>query len=218
MTERITWESKASMLQRGKVLMERFCAANSMPIPSVTEAPPENWEFGVCAYYRQNVTTISVKHCANIGFAGMSWSFPGHSVDRTPYGVIAHELGHHSDMLKSTKVGRYYGNFSIEMRERTGHEMPLTSYCPNDAEWFAEMFRLFVTNPDLLRNLRPRTHADMLQHFKPVFVDTWRERLAGAPERTILSIERKLTPKPASKPRARKQAQETLLPLMEAPK
>lgn len=32
----------------------------------------------------------------------------------------------------------------------------LTSYCPNDNEWFAELFRLFVTNPDLFERVRPR--------------------------------------------------------------
>lgn len=192
------YEGKRSLLDRGKVLMERFCAANGLPVPAITEADPKRWPFGVCAYYRDHVTTIAIEKCAAIGYAGMQWSFPGHSVDRTPYGVLQHELGHHADMLRSTRKGRYYGDFSIQMRERCG-EAPLTSYCPNDAEWFAEMFRLFVTNPDLLAQLRPRTHADLLQHFKPVFTDSWRERLAGAPDRTITSIERKLTEKPRAR-------------------
>jgi hypothetical protein len=121
----------------------------------------------------------------------MAWSFPGYSVDRTPYGVIQHELGHHADYVKSEKRGSYYGDFSINMRATVG-EKPLTSYCPNDAEWFAEMFRLFVTNPDLLRLLRPDTHAAMREHFKPIFDGSWRERMTGAPERTIAAIERKL--------------------------
>lgn len=188
-------ESKRSMLERGKALMVRFCAANGLPAPEVVEADTKNWPFGVCAYYRADVITIATDKCAAIGYAGMQWSFPGHSVDRTPYGVIQHELGHHVDLTSSTKRGRYYGDFSIAMRERCA-EAPLTSYCPNDAEWFAEMFRLFVTNPDLLSKLRPRTYADLLTRFKPVFDDAWRERLHGAPDRTILSIERKLAPKP----------------------
>lgn len=189
------YESKQSMLARGKDLMARFCAANELPEPAVEEADPKGWAFGVCAYYRSNLTTINVQACASIGFAGMQWSFPGHSVDRTPYGVLQHELGHHVDLLNAvTRRGRYWSDFSIRMRESAG-ELPLTSYCPDDAEWFAEMFRLFVTNPDLLSKLRPRTHAEMLARFKPVFEDSWRERLQGAPDRTILSIERKLAPK-----------------------
>lgn len=195
------YESKPSLLSRGKDLMAQFCAKNDLPAPAIEEANPDTWAFGVCAYYRLNLTTISVKHCAAIGYAGMQWSFPGHSVDRTPYGVLQHELGHHVDVFSSTRKGRYRGDFSIAMRARVGEE-PITSYCPDDGEWFAEMFRLFVTNPDLLSKLRPRTHAEMMERFKPVFADSWRERLAGAPDRTILSIERKL----AAKPRGRQKS------------
>lgn len=193
---------KHLLLARGKGLMRQFCVANSLPEPAIEEADTKSWPFGVCAYYRANVTTIAVSRCATVGYAGMQWSFPGHSVDRTPYGVLQHELGHHVDVLKSTKRDRYRGDFSIGMRQRSG-ESPITSYCPDDGEWFAEMFRLFVTNPDLLLQLRPRTHAQMVAHFRPVFHDTWRTRLAGAPDRTILSIERKLAPRPPVRPRAK---------------
>lgn len=193
----MTYEGKNSLLERGKALMEQFCAANSLSVPSVVEADPKRWPHGVCAYYRAEVITINVKACAGIGFAGMQWSFPGHSVDRTPYGVIAHELGHHVDLNRAqTRRGRYWGDFSCRVRDESGEDK-LTSYCPDSAEWFAEMFRLFITNPDLLAKLRPRTHAILLDHgFKPVFQDGWRERLVGAPDRTILSIERKLAERP----------------------
>ena len=181
----MTYETKQSMLERGVALMERFCAANDLPVPAVEDADPKRWQFGVCAYYRRDVVTINVQACAAVGFAGMQWSFPGHSVDRTPYGVIAHELGHHVDVLQAqTRRGPYWSDFSCRVKDESGEE-PLTSYCPNAAEWFAEMFRLYVTNPDLLLQLRPRTHAELAQRFKPVFQDTWRERLAGAPDRTI---------------------------------
>jgi predicted lipoprotein len=72
-------------------------------------------------------------------------------------------------------------------------EKPITSYCPNDAEWFAEMFRVFVTNPDLLRLVRPRTHREMVSAgLKPVFSESWRERLKDAPERTLKAAERQV--------------------------
>jgi hypothetical protein len=210
----MTYETKPSMLARGKDLIARFCAANGLELPAVEEADPKGWPFGVCAYYRRGLITINVQACASIGFAGMQWSFPGHSVDRTPYGVLAHELGHHVDLVSAiAKRGPYYSDYSIAMRARVG-EAPLTSYCPNDAEWFAEMFRLFVTNPDLLRSLRPLTYAAIAERFKPVFEDAWRERLAGAPDRTILSIERKLEPKPAKRQRAPKAAPGGQLDLM----
>lgn len=205
------YESKQSMLARGIELMAKFCAANDLPVPALVSADPKAWAFDVCAYYRQDVINISVQHSAAIGYAGMQWSFPGHSVDRTPYGVVAHELGHHVDVLSAiARRGPYWSDYSIRMRETVGED-PLTSYCPNDAEWFAEMFRLFVTNPDLLAKLRPRAHAALAERFKPVFEDTWRERLHGAPDRTILSIERKLAPKRQGQKAADRAAVEQIL-------
>lgn len=186
--------TKRALLDGGKFLTAWFCAENDLPTPDVREGDVKQWPFGLCAYYRKGVTSIALERCAHVGTAGMAWSFPGHSVDRTPYGVLQHELGHHVDMLKSSKRGAYFGDYSIALRARCG-ETPLTSYCPNDAEWFAEMFRLFVTNPDLLAQLKPRTHAALVEQFKPVFHDSWRHRLCDAPARTILSIERKLSKK-----------------------
>lgn len=187
----MSYESKQSMLERGKDLAVMFCQANGLKAPEVEEVPLADWRFKVCAYYRANVTTVCVAMCAGVGYAGMQWSFPGYTVDRTPYGVIQHELGHHVDVLMSDRVGPYFGDFSHGMRERAGEE-PITGYCPNDGEWFAEMFRVFVTNPDLLLQLRPRTHAEMVARLKPVFTDTWRERLVGAPDRTVLAAQRKV--------------------------
>lgn len=186
----MSYESKQSMLERGKDLATRFCELNGLHAPEVEEVPLEDWRFSTCAYYRANTTTICVAKCAGVGYAGMQWSFPGYTVDRTPYGVVQHELGHHVDVLLSARAGPYFGDFSQGMRERSG-EAPITNYCPNDGEWFAEMFRVFVTNPDLLLALRPRTHSEMVARFKPVFRDTWQERLAGAPDRTVLAAQRK---------------------------
>jgi hypothetical protein len=185
------YPGKRELFESGRLLTHGFCAVNDLPAPAICEADTKDWPFGVCAYYRRDMVTIAVNKCATIGYAGMQWSYPGHSVDRTPYGVLQHELGHHVDVINSTKRGRYYGDFSVHMRAAC-EEKPLTSYCPDDAEWFAEMFRLFVTNPDLLQSLRPITYAHLRERFTPVFHDSWRERLGGAPDRTILSIERKL--------------------------
>jgi hypothetical protein len=198
----VTYETKQSLFDRGHDLIMRFCDRNGLTLPSVVRVPKADWHVNACAYYRPVEIKICLERCAAIGVAGMAWSFPGHSVDRTPYGVLAHELGHHVDMQRSTRRDRYRGDFSVGMRAATGEE-PLTSYCPDDGEWFAEMFRLFVTNPDLLGELRPRTYRALADQFKPVFLDTWRERLAGAPDRTITSIERKLAPKPKAAPKTK---------------
>lgn len=196
----MSYESKESLLVRGKALATRFCELNGIEAPVVDEVPGDEWRFSVCAYYRANTTTICLKKCAGIGYAGQQWSYPGYTVDRTPYGVVQHELGHHVDVLMSVRTGAYYGDFSQDMRKRADEE-PITTYCPNDGEWFAEMFRVFVTNPDLLLRLRPRTHAEMMKRLAPVFTDTWRERLDGAPDRTLLAAQRKVEAAAASQRR-----------------
>ena len=187
----VSYPDKRTLLVSGRFLSDAFCTINHLAVPAVREVDAKDWKFDACAYYRKDVTTICVTRCAAIGVAGMAWSYPGYTVDRTPYGVLQHELGHHADYVKSTRKGPYYGDFSVVMRTDVD-EKPITSYCPNDAEWFAEMFRLFVTNPDLLAKTRPGTHAAMREHFTPVFNDSWRDRLTAAPERTIAAIERKL--------------------------
>lgn len=187
----MTYPTKAEMLTQGVELARKFCNLNGLRAPAVREVKTLDWGFGVCAYYRKNETSICVAKCAAIGLAGMAWSYPGYTVDRTPYGVIAHELGHHVDWHFGGRKGPYFGDFSVGMRTRT-KEPPISSYCPDDAEWFAEIFRVFVTNPDLLRELRPKAYAELASLFTPVFSDTWAERLSNAPARTIEAARRKV--------------------------
>lgn len=181
--------NKVALASSGQRVMETFCRTNNLPSPEVRDVDPTQWAYDVCAFYRPTYIAICLARCAAIGTAGRAWSYPGYTVDRTPYGVLQHELGHHVDVQRSTRRGNYYGDFGMRVRAVAG-EKPITSYCPNDAEWFAEMFRVFVTNPDLLRLVRPRTHRELRATFTPVFEDTWRERLKDAPARTITAAER----------------------------
>lgn len=185
--------NKNELLASGQDLMKEFCEANTLELPSMTVVPGAEWRFrGTCAYYRKSVVTICPSACAHIGTGGMSWSYPGYAIDRTPYGVIQHELGHHVDFTLSEAKGAYYGDFSVKLR-RAVDEPKLTNYCPNDAEWFAEMFRLFVTNSDLLRAMRPRTWEAVKERYKPVVDRPWREVLEKAPARTIEQAWKKAT-------------------------
>jgi len=96
-------------------------------------------------------------------------SWMGNISDRTVMGVIAHELGHHVDFALTRK--KYLGASHpvwVSARCRTlaqrktlksSHSKPLTSYCPNDGEWFAEMFRLYLLNPALLYRVRPTSYT-----------------------------------------------------------
>lgn len=185
----MNYPGKAELLDRGIKHAVRFCVANGLEIPAF-EIVNHDWPFGCCAYYRPGKVVVHPPHCAVVGLSGQAWSFPGWTVDRTPYGVVAHEIGHHADYSTATKTrGKYFSNFSREVRAQSG-EPKLTNYCENDAEWFAEIFRLFITNPDLLRIIRPKTFEILSLYFVPVETRSWREVLATAPERTRAQAEK----------------------------
>lgn len=179
--------TKQDMLAAGVARMQAWCALNAIAAPRV-EVTREPEMFGTCAFYRDSVIYISPAACAGIGRAGRAWSYPGHTVDRTPFGVIQHELGHHVDRAHGARPGVY----SSAWRAATG-ERPLTGYCDNDNEWFAEMFRLFVTNPTLLGSLRPATYALMASTWQSVEPRHWERVLAGA-DRQIAVLRKRIKP------------------------
>lgn len=80
--------------------------------------------------------------------------------------------------------------------ERSAREEKLTGYGPNASERFAEWFRLFVTNPDLLRALRPKTFEALAQRWpNPAEARHWREVLQGSP-RHLRAAEKKVSEVP----------------------
>jgi hypothetical protein len=178
-------QSKDSLLFDGEIQIANWCELNGVTPPKVEIHWDGRCDFGVCAYYRDGVIDIWPNMCAAIGTAGRSWSYPGYVVDRTPFGVLAHELGHHVDRAHGPRGGERSHVW------RPLDPSPLTGYCPNDNEWFAELFRLFVTNPDLLRLVRPRIYPAFAGAFKSVEARPWREVLAGA-ERQIKAAENKI--------------------------
>lgn len=54
------------------------------------------------------------------------------------------------------------------------------------------MFRLFITNPDLLATLRPRTAAILSEQWEPVEYRQWDEVLAADPPRTLDAVANKI--------------------------
>lgn len=171
----MTW-TKRELFEEGKSHITTWCVLNEIKPPKVSvTGDPE--QFGTCAYYRDGVIYISIHACANVGMAGRAWSYPGYVVDRTPYGVLAHELGHHVEGAHGARGGIVASQWRADTSEE-----PITSYSPNDNEWFAEIFRLYVTNPDLLRLLRPLTYEKLSQRWpKPAMCATWDAVLAHAP-------------------------------------
>jgi hypothetical protein len=61
------------------------------------------------------------------------------------------------------------------------------------------MFRLFVTNPDLLRIVRPKTYAQMALRWTVIETRPWDVVLARAPRQLDL-LKRRIAALPARKP------------------
>lgn len=182
---------KAELAVMGADRLVEFCEANRIPKPDVIVLPDRLWSLGgiACAYYRPTVIKMCLSQCGRPCSPPNSrnWTWPGSTIDREPYGVVAHELGHHVDLVKSSAEsrGKYWGDFSKAVRKASG-EKRLTNYCPDSSEWFAEMFRLFVTNADLLRRVRPKTYAILRSYFKPVSYPDWLVELGdNVPQRVI---------------------------------
>lgn len=182
---------KNSLYKMGINRVRTFCLINRLPIPEIGSVINEvDWPFSACAYYRPTYIRICLPACAHPATEGQvrNWNWPGSTTDREPYGVLCHELGHHADYEKSNKRGEYFGDYGEGICRQSG-EQPISGYHPNEAEWFAEMFRIFVTNHALLAHLRPRTHALLMQDWKPVSNPDWKAELGpDCPNRIVRSL------------------------------
>ena len=190
-------KEKTILLERGIKLVTNWCKLQGIDLPKITPTERDKWYVPACGYYRpRSGINICPTLCSGYGRASRNWSWPGYVVDRTPYGVVAHELGHHIDWLLSPNKATYYGDFSHILHAQA-REPPITSYAPNNAEWFAEIFRLFLTNPDLLAQIRPRTFELLTSEKIGLKIRTprnWEDVLVSndAPERTINAARNKI--------------------------
>lgn len=206
MTPQHSSNDKDLLFAQGVRRAQEFCALNSVPMPAVTRLSPADrlYQLGTCAFYRRHMgIVIMVEKCASRGLGGRAWSWPGYCVDRTPYGVVQHELGHHVDEhFSKVEKGVLMRHLAADLHQQSGGEEPLTGYLGTDArqvtfymEWFAEIFRLFVTNPDLCRRVRPRSYAVITAAgLKPLASPAWDVVLAShqAPERIVSQARKKI--------------------------
>lgn len=193
--EVITREER--LYSRGLERMEEFCRVNDLPVPPASTVPKADWHFDVCAYYRPPPEGIKIclPHCGVPAGHEMSrrWSWPGSTVDRTPYGVVCHELGHHADWFLSEEKMAYFGDYGLTLCGVSGDPSISTYGESNGWEWFAEMMRLFISNHALLMHLRPRTWEMLLDDWTPVSGDDWVGELGeGVPDRVVTALERKI--------------------------
>lgn len=195
---------KAALFEIGLERVLLFCERNGILAPTINLVARKDWHVNACAYYRPDTTavkkftrpgvSICLEHCGRpcTDAPGRNWTWPGSTTDREPYGVLAHELGHHCDYLAGEKKGSYYSEYCGSVKDESG-EAGVSSYADeNPAEWLAEAFRLLVTNPDLLRQLRPRTYEILVRRWTPVGPMDWRYCLgSNVPAKVLRTLQNK---------------------------
>lgn len=159
----MTDKQHARLLESAAVL-KKFCEINNIPKPKI--AFFDSSRSGNCGYYqwRSKVLCIDPNACARevANPAMRSWSHPHYFTDRTVYGVLHHEFGHYlHEYLKFPRLPK--GRKSI------------TSYEPSASERFAETIKLFLGNPDLLKEYCPERYAKLIAiGLKPVTKKDWK--------------------------------------------
>lgn len=141
---------------------------------------------GLHGFYRSGVIYSNPdRNLLPVRTPGYAWSFPGYKADKTPVGVVCHEVGHWLDDL--FRHPRY----------DWGREAAVSGYEPNRAERFAEACRLLQTNPQLLRLGRPRRWGTLVDDLGlvPAHDLPWDEvlRARGAHDRFLAAARNWIT-------------------------
>lgn len=174
--------NKESLFIKAKAICRIFCELNSIEKPIICD-DDKLQSYGE---YTQSdkIIWVNVNKCKEpVKNPGYSWSYPGYKSDRTVLGVTAHETGHFCHFhFVGSKFNKMLNDFYAIRNE----EKSLTSYEPNINETIAESFRLFILNPDLLKQGRPKRYKGLIDNgFNPIINNKWQDILINANPRII---------------------------------
>lgn len=132
-------------------ILDAYCTLNGIQRPSFSEVSLPGGSRGEYRYYHDyGLVIVDAAACG-----WYWWSKPGNKADVTEFGVMAHELGHH---VHYTLMGGF--RMGIKRWMTGPRHKSITSYAKsNTGEQIAEAHRLFVLNPNLLRELSPASYT-----------------------------------------------------------
>jgi hypothetical protein len=172
-------QNKSENSEYAKNLIIRFCEINGLQFPefSVNDKLPY---FGHYVHNSKKIVICLKKAKSPIKTPGFSWSYTGYKADLTAAGIWAHEFGHYVDFYLLNQISK-------KMKNAIKGESKVSSYEPNAAECFAESMKLFVLNPDLLKQGRPKRYKFLTETcgLRPVITDKWNVVLGNAHEKLI---------------------------------
>lgn len=160
----------------GMYALDGFCKLNKIPLPKIIKNHNLK-SYGVYVSGQSSITINPKKTRTPVDKPGFAWSFTGYKADLTIAGVMAHETGHYVD---------YHLNW-ISDNLNVKKEPKVSSYEPNKKEVFAEMMKLFILNPDLLKQGRPLRWKFLTENlgFQPFITDKWENILKNANPKII---------------------------------
>lgn len=142
--------TKEDLFQDGLKLVLDILDLNRIPVPFIGKRTLNS-----AGLYNRGKCYVDVESCAKIN---PKFSYPNFSTNKTPQGVICHEIGHYLTDACRIKVA--------ELKKIK--EPPITGYAPNIYEKLAEFLRVFITNPELLREARPKSYGFICKYIKPL--------------------------------------------------
>ena len=170
--------TKDELAERSVKHIQNFLQMNNLPVPEfvMSEYPDAKNKFQKTGHYsrKEGKVYLNAANTRNpvMKPGGMQWSYPGYKVDKTPLGVLAHEIGHHIDHTMKFDENA----FPYKGEKVTGYE-------PTVHEAIAESLRLFMLNPDLLHTIAPKRYQYFLDNgLKPTVQQSWKDVLHGAPQ------------------------------------
>ncbi len=175
---------KLSLFTLGCSLVQEFLTLNNIKIPEISLKPLYYSDMRNTGIYRPNkelqhiFVNLDVTAWPVSKPGQMRWSHPGWKTDRTAYGVVAHETGHHVEyMLARAKT------FKLKQWKEAAYldKKKVTSYEPNYAEAFAESMRVFICNSELLRYGIPARYKYITEvlGLKPIIADDYKDVISN---------------------------------------
>lgn len=171
--------------------LTEYARAIRVEMPEITvgsfDEAYNRWSARGMYFAKDKKINVDLKRCkVATKVPGFAWSYTGYKADMTPAGVLAHEFGHYTDDIK--KITRKQRAVIGQLYDAEGC---VSSYCPNPSEWYAETFRLFFLNPQLLAAAKPRTWTFMLSQDLTLSQQVgWRDIMVNAHPRFITACEK----------------------------
>jgi hypothetical protein len=177
-------------------LIKEFCNVNDIPYPKLDLRDNNIGTFGTFNHKTNLITLYPRNAKTPVKVPGYKWSYTGYKADCTLPGVFAHEFGHYLDSYLATKMFNQksaYTSLDKTMQFILDYEKPVSGYIDRFtnkrakmSEAFAEVMKLFILNPDLLKQGRPKSYEMIISlGIVPVVTEEWTEILKNAHPKLI---------------------------------